>query len=409
MAPAFSPLTTSGSPGSSPPVPWPGEGWGLYVHFPWCVRKCPYCDFNSHARRGPLPEAVYLEALLSDLALAVGHHGRRPLATVFLGGGTPNLFSPETIADLLAGVRRLLPVAADVEVTLEANPGADDRARWRAYAEAGVTRLSLGVQSLDDRALGALGRIHDAAQARRAYTAARSAGFASVNLDLMTGLPGQSAEEAWADLEALLALAPDHVSWYELTYEAGTPFARRPPPRLGDDERARVLEGGRERLAHAGYVRYEVSAYARGGRWGRHNLGYWRFADYLGIGAGAHAKISAREDASPGALRVRREERVREPARYLAAAGEDRLATVSEVTGDALASEFFLNAWRLVNGFDEADLRRSTGEDPARWRGSWARAEELGLARSEGARWRPTPRGLDMLLDLQGLFLEPLG
>jgi putative oxygen-independent coproporphyrinogen III oxidase len=392
-----------------PPSPWPGEGWGLYVHFPWCVRKCPYCDFNSHLRRGPLPEAAYIAALLRDLVEAVERHGRRPLATVFFGGGTPNLFSPEALADLLTGVRRLLPVADDAEVTMEANPGADDRGRWRAYAQAGVTRLSLGVQSLDDRALRALGRVHDAETARRAYAAARTAGFAGINLDLMTGLPGQSVEDAWLDLEALLELEPDHVSWYELTYEGETPFARRPPPRLGEDERARVLEGGRERLARAGYARYEVSAYARRGAWGRHNLGYWRFADYLGVGAGAHAKVSVRTGASPGRLTVRREERVRQPARYLAAAGDDRLLAVSTVEGDALATEFFLNAWRLVDGFDEADFRRATGEDPARWHGSCARAEALGLARSAGTRWRPTARGLDMLLDLQELFLEPLG
>jgi putative oxygen-independent coproporphyrinogen III oxidase len=391
-----------------PSVPRPGEGWGLYVHFPWCVRKCPYCDFNSHVRHGPLPEADYIAALLSDLDFAVACHGRRPLATVFLGGGTPNLFSPETIAELLNAVRRRLPVATDVEITMEANPGADDRARWRAYAEAGVNRLSLGVQSLDDRALRALGRIHDAAQARRAYDAARAAGFTNINLDLMTGLPGQSTRDAWADLDALLDLAPEHVSWYELTYESGTPFARRPPPRLDEDARARLLEEGRERLARAGYVRYEISAYARQGRRSRHNLGYWLFSDYLGIGAGAHAKISARRADAPGRIGVRREERIREPRRYLAAADAGRLAAVTDVEGDALAAEFFLNAWRLVDGFEEEDLRRTTRQDPGRWRGSWARAEAWGLARHEGQRWRPTSRGLDMLLDLQELFLEPL-
>ena len=391
-------------------VPDPGLGWGLYVHFPWCLRKCPYCDFNSHVRRGPLPEAAYLEALMRDLAFTVARHGRRPVATIFFGGGTPNLFSPESIADLLAGVRRLLPLADDAEITLEANPGADDRGRWRAYVEAGVTRLSLGVQSLDDCALRALGRIHDAAQARFAYAAAREAGFASINLDLMTGLPGQTAEKAVEDLDRLLCLEPDHISWYELTYEPGTPFARRPPARLGEDMRARLLEMGRERLARAGYARYEISAYAREGHRSRHNLGYWRFADYLGIGAGAHAKISSLEGRSGASRRlsVLREERPRAPDRYLGAAAHAGGAKQTAVEGALLASEFFLNAWRLVDGFDEGDLRRMTGEDPAEWRGSWRRAEELGLARSEGSRWRPTTRGLDMLLDLQELFLGPL-
>lgn len=391
-------------------MPDPGLGWGLYVHFPWCLRKCPYCDFNSHVRRGPLPEAAYLEALMRDLAFTVARHGRRPVATIFFGGGTPNLFSPESIADLLVGVRRLLPLADDAEITLEANPGADDRGRWRAYVEAGVTRLSLGVQSLDDRALRALGRIHDAAQARSAYAAAREAGFVSINLDLMTGLPGQTAENAVEDLDRLLRLEPDHISWYELTYEAGTPFARSPPARLGEDMRARLLERGRERLARAGYARYEISAYAREGHRSRHNLGYWRFADYLGIGAGAHAKISSLVDSSGVSRRlaVLREERPRAPDRYLGAAAHDGGVKQTAVEGGLLASEFFLNAWRLVEGFDEDDLRRMTGEDPAEWRGSWRRAAELGLARSEGPRWCPTTRGLDMLLDLQELFLEPL-
>lgn len=387
-------------------TPRPGEGWGLYVHFPWCLRKCPYCDFNSHTRHESAPIREYLEALAKDLALNLETHGSRPLSTIFIGGGTPNLMSPEQVATLLETIRGMLPCAENLEITLEANPGADDRSRWRAYREAGINRLSLGVQSLDDRMLRVLGRIHDAATARRAYSAAREAGFENINLDLMTGLPGQTIGEALCDLGNLLDLRPDHLSWYELTYEPATPFGRRPPPRLGDDERAEILARGRDLIAERGYVRYEVSAYARPGYWARHNLGYWRFSDYLAIGAGAHAKISHPNDHGP--WRVIRESRPRRPRDYLHKVGTGSCVQGESVEGVRLASEFYLNVWRLVEGFHEGDLERVTGQSEQAWHASYARAVDLGLAHLEGRRWRPTSRGLDMLADLQELFLEPL-
>ncbi|RTZ79468.1 MAG: YggW family oxidoreductase, partial [Gammaproteobacteria bacterium] len=280
-------MTNRGAPeATSPPL-------GLYVHIPWCVRKCPYCDFNSHAAQGELEEQAYVDALLTDLAREEA--GGRVVETLFIGGGTPSLFSGEAITRLLQGIRDTLDLASDTEITLEANPGAVDAAHFEAYREAGVNRLSIGIQSFDGDALQRLGRIHDARQAVEAFETARAAGFENINLDLMFGLPQQKLEEALDDLRRAIALGPEHLSWYQLTLEPHTPFHRHPPPLPADDLVWEMQEQGLELLAKAGYGRYETSAHALVGWRCRHNLNYWRFGDYLGIGAGAHGKITAGE------------------------------------------------------------------------------------------------------------------
>ncbi|MDP3715836.1 MAG: radical SAM family heme chaperone HemW, partial [Burkholderiales bacterium] len=263
----------------------------LYIHVPWCVRKCPYCDFNSHEARGTLPEDEYVAALLSDLEFTLPQVWGRPVLTVFIGGGTPSLLSVSALDALLSGVRARLPLAADAEITLEANPGTVEAEKFRGFRAAGVNRLSLGIQSLNDRHLHALGRIHDAGEARRAAELALAT-FDNVNLDLMYGLPGQTQEEAEADIAAVIALAPQHVSAYHLTIEPNTYFHRYPPAVPDDDAAAAMQAAVETRLADAGYGHYEISAFARPGLPARHNLNYWTFGDYLGIGAGAHGKIS---------------------------------------------------------------------------------------------------------------------
>ncbi|HHI76505.1 MAG TPA: radical SAM family heme chaperone HemW, partial [Gammaproteobacteria bacterium] len=285
---------------------------GLYIHIPWCVRKCPYCDFNSHRAPQALPEADYVDALLRDLAVQAERVAGRTLETVFIGGGTPSLFSGRAIGELLAGAARLLPLAPDAEITLEANPGTAEAGRFADYRAAGVNRLSIGVQSLDDASLRALGRIHDQTQALAAVDMARRAGFDNLNLDLMYGLPRQTPEAALADLEALIGLGPEHLSWYQLTLEPNTLFHHDPPPLPDDDALGEMMDAGLARLSAAGFVQYEISAHARPGRQARHNLNYWRFGDYLGIGAGAHAKLTGADGT------VRRYARPRHPRDYLA-------------------------------------------------------------------------------------------
>ncbi len=328
----------------------------LYVHLPWCVRKCPYCDFNSHAAE-VVPERAYVAALLADLEQELPSVWGRPVVSVFLGGGTPSLFSPEAIDALLSGIRARLPLVAEVEITLEANPGTVEAARFQGYRQAGVNRLSLGIQSLDDGALRALGRIHDAAQARAAVEAARAAGFDNVNLDLMFGLPGQDRSAGLRDLAEAIALAPEHLSWYQLTLEPHTPFAAEPPSLPEDDEVVALWEDGLERLAAAGYRQYEVSAHAQGGRRCRHNLNYWTFGDYLGIGAGAHGKLT---DAPSGV--IRRYHKQRRPERYLrGAGGAGRIRGERVLTAEEVAFEYLMNALRLDEGFTVAHFEARTG------------------------------------------------
>ena len=376
----------------------------LYVHLPWCLRKCPYCDFNSHALRGELPEAAYLAALVADLEAALPQVWGRRVGSVFFGGGTPSLFSPTGIERLLADIRARLPLLPEAEVTLEANPGTFERERFRAYRGAGVTRLSIGVQSFDDRALRAIGRVHDAAQARAAVEEAALA-FETFNLDLMYALPGQDLAALEAELEAALAFAPPHLSIYHLSLEPNTLFATRPPPDLpGDDLSSEMLDLIVERAAAAGLVRYEVSAFARAGHRCAHNLNYWRFGDYLGLGAGAHSKLSFPD-------RILRQVRWREPAAYMRQALQgSAVSSAHEVSAAELPFEFMLNALRLAEGFELPLLAERTGLPVSALQAAQAQLEQAiarGWLLRQGARIVPSARGFDFLSEVQQLFLPP--
>jgi len=372
----------------------------LYVHLPWCVRRCPYCDFNSHQRPAQLPHAAYVDALRADLDLEAPHALGRPLRSIFFGGGTPSLFPGAAINAILDAVRARLVLAPDCEITLECNPGAAEHDRFEAYLAAGVNRLSIGVQSFDDATLARLGRVHGSAEARRAVALARAAGFENFNLDLMYALPAQTVQAALDDLRAALDLAPTHLSHYQLTLEPQTVFARNPPADLPDEECvADMLEACQAELAGAGFAHYEVSAYARAGWQSRHNRNYWLYGDYLAIGAGAHAKTTAADGC------IRRRVRQRTPSQYQALAGspaalsEDRVVPESEI-----AFEFMLNALRLREGFDRELFAARTGmrlEDLPGYRAALAR----GLLEGEGERVRSTETGWRFLNDAVECFL----
>lgn len=374
----------------------------LYVHTPWCLRKCPYCDFNSHAAAAEPPFARYVEGLLSDLDEELAAPAaRRPLASIFIGGGTPSLFPGASIAALLEGVRARTPLALDCEITLEANPGAADSARLADYYRCGVNRLSIGIQSLSARQLERLGRIHDPAAARAAVAAARGAGFDNLNLDLMFALPGQTLEQARCDLEAVIALAPEHISYYQLTLEPNTAFHGDPPPDLPDPDLAADLAAqGREVLAAAGYIQYEVSAYARPGLRCRHNLNYWRFGDYLGIGAGAHGKVT-----DPATGQVRRRAKLRHPTAYLEAPPGGRVSSERILDDGDLIFEFALNAFRLTGGFEIRLFTQMTGLPWPRIAAAVQMAQEDGLLEAREGRVEPTPLGRDFLDSLVARFL----
>lgn len=373
----------------------------LYIHVPWCTRKCPYCDFNSHEAQGPLPERDYLSALIADLEQDLPLVWGRPVESVFIGGGTPSLMSPAGIDRLLSDVRARLPLVPGAEITMEANPGTVERGQLREFRAAGVNRLSLGVQSLDDALLERIGRIHCAAEARAAAEDAAAAGFESWNLDLMYGLPGQSLEQALADLRAAIDLSPPHLSQYQLTIEPNTAFYQRPPERADDDALWEMQSHSQEWLAAAGYVQYEVSAYARSGAQCRHNLNYWRFGDYLGIGAGAHAKLTVAAEQ-----RVHRLSKARHPRDYLArAAGEARIAERRTLGAAELGLEFMMNALRLNAGFDRRLFQEHTGLPLALLERPLARAEELGLIGRDHLRVWPTERGVRYLNELLMLFM----
>jgi oxygen-independent coproporphyrinogen-3 oxidase len=369
----------------------------LYVHLPWCQRKCPYCDFNSHASPGGPPETEYVDALLLDLAQDLaGPATGRPLVSIFVGGGTPSLFSGEGIARLLDGVRALAEVTADAEVTLEANPGTADAANFSAYRAAGVNRLSVGVQSLNAGLLRNLGRVHDPDQARAALALGRAAGFDNLNVDLMYALPGQILTEAASDLEEVIALRPEHISYYQLTLEPNTPFYRTPPPLPDDDLAADMQDQGGDLLSSAGYAQYEVSAHARPGRRCRHNLVYWTFGDYLGIGAGAHAKLT-----DPATGRVERTAKRRHPDAYLEAVRDGRfVGSRRTLDADDQVLEFALFALRLHAGFDRIQFERRTGLPFARLSGPIEAARRRGLLTIAGERVRPTDLGRRFLNDL---------
>jgi oxygen-independent coproporphyrinogen-3 oxidase len=372
----------------------------LYVHLPWCLRKCPYCDFNSHEKSAVFDESRYLQALFADLESALPQVWGRRVISLFIGGGTPSLFSPEAIDRLIAGARARLPFEPGAEITLEANPGTFERERFRAYRAAGVTRLSIGVQSFDDAMLAALGRVHDGAQARAAVAEAREA-FETFNLDLMYALPGQSLAQLQHDLDTALAFAPPHLSIYHLTIEPNTAFAVAPSPALPDaDLASEMLDAIVLRTAQAGLARYEVSAFARAGHRCVHNLNYWQFGDYLGIGAGAHGKLSFPD-------RIVRQVRWREPAMYMdkALAGQ-AVSNEQAVAASALPFEFMLNALRLADGIELQHFVERTGQSVAAIDATLERARERGLIERPDARVvKPTPRGFDFLSDLQSMFL----
>jgi oxygen-independent coproporphyrinogen-3 oxidase len=366
----------------------------LYVHIPWCVRKCPYCDFNSHERTGELPEREYVNRLISDMEELLPSVWGRALTSVFIGGGTPSLFSPESIDALLSGVRARLRLEPDAEITLEANPGAVEAARFRGFRAAGVNRISIGVQSFEPRMLAALGRIHGPDEARRAIEAALLS-FDNVNVDIMYGLPSQTAEMARADIEEAAACGVAHVSAYQLTIEPNTVFFSRPPALPPHDSCADMQVAAEEVLAAAGYEHYETSAFARPGRRSRHNLNYWQFGDYLGIGAGAHGKISFPE-------RITRHERAKQPAVYLQ---EKSLVENREIPAAELPFEFMLNALRLVEGFSPRLFTERTGLPLSRIEAALQAAEKKGLLERDWQRIRPSERGQRFLNELLETFL----
>jgi putative oxygen-independent coproporphyrinogen III oxidase len=365
----------------------------LYVHIPWCVRKCPYCDFNSHERTGALPEQEYLASLFRDIETHLAAVWGRRIVSIFIGGGTPSLFSPEAIDVLLSGVRARLQVDPQAEVTLEANPGTVEAARFRGFRDAGVNRISIGVQSFDDRMLAALGRIHSGREARSALDAAL-ASFDNVNLDLMYGLPAQTPAMAGADLAQALACGAPHVSAYQLTIEPNTVFYRRPPQLPEHDAAADMQLAAEQALRAAGYEHYETSAFARPGHRCRHNLNYWLFGDYLGIGAGAHGKISFAD-------RITRHERAKQPREYM-----DKAGSLEKTVAPAeLPFEFMLNALRLVHGFEPRLFSERTGLPLILIEDRLGEAETRGLLARDWKRIAPTERGQRFLNELLELFL----
>jgi oxygen-independent coproporphyrinogen-3 oxidase len=399
LTPAAAPRRPPGLPerlqlASPPPL-------ALYVHFPWCVRKCPYCDFNSHAPRGEaaIPEAAWLDAVTADLQAALPQVWGRRVSGVFIGGGTPSLMSATTLDALLAAIRMLLPLDPLAEITLEANPGTVEAGRFRDYRAAGVNRLSLGIQSFDDAMLARIGRIHGGDDARRAIELAQ-AHFERVNLDLMYALPGQTLAMALADLETAIGFGVQHLSCYHLTLEPNTPFAHSPPPLPDEDLAADMQEAIEARLAEAGFEHYETSAFARPHQQSRHNLNYWTFGDYLGIGPGAHGKLSSHEG-------IVREMRHKHPARYLeAAARSDFVQERREVGIAELPFEFMMNALRLTAGFQPALFAARTGLPVEAIAAELRQARERGLLEVTADRIRPTAQGRRFLNDLLQLFLR---
>ncbi|HJV24123.1 MAG TPA: radical SAM family heme chaperone HemW [Aromatoleum sp.] len=378
---------------ASPPL-------ALYVHYPWCVKKCPYCDFNSHAQRGgEIPEAAYIDALLADLESALPQVWGRRVHSIFIGGGTPSLISSAGLDRLLTGIRMLVMLDPLAEITLEANPGTVEAQRFRDYRAAGVNRLSLGIQSFDDRQLARLGRIHGGDEARRAIDMAL-AHFERVNLDLMYALPEQTLAEALADLETGLGFGVTHLSCYHLTLEPNTPFAHSPPPLPDDDLSADMQDAIEERLRDAGFIHYETSAFAKPGQQCRHNLNYWTFGDYLGIGAGAHGKLSSHEG-------IVREMRHKHPTRYLeGAARRDFVQERREVGVAELPFEFMMNALRLTEGFPRRLFAERTGLPLAAIEAELMEARQRGLVEINAEEIRPTEQGRRFLNDLLTMFLR---
>jgi oxygen-independent coproporphyrinogen-3 oxidase len=371
----------------------------LYIHWPWCVRKCPYCDFNSHESNGPVPEQAYLDALRADLEQSLPLIWGRKIHTMFIGGGTPSLMSAAALDRLLSDVRTLLPLEINAEITMEANPGTFEAEKFKAYRASGVNRLSIGIQSFNGRHLQALGRIHDENEARKAVEIAH-ANFDNFNLDLMFALPGQTLDEARADIDTALAFAPPHLSLYHLTMEPNTVFAKYPPQLPSDDESADIQDMIHERMAGAGYEHYEVSAYAKPGHRARHNLNYWNFGDYLGIGAGAHSKLSFPH-------RVLRQARYKQPASFIEAAMKGNpVSEEHEIGRGEMGFEFMLNALRLVDGFDPNLFGERTGMPITAIEQALNAAEGKGLIYRDFKLIKPTELGQRFLNDLHEMFLQ---
>jgi len=370
---------------------------------PWCERKCPYCDFNSFEARGDLREREYVDALLRDLTFELENRAslrNRQIDSIYIGGGTPSLFSGAAIDRLLRGIHERVTVAGQCEITLEANPGSAESGRFDGYRSAGVNRLSIGVQSFRDELLARLGRVHDGSDARAAVGKALAAGFDSVNIDLMYGLPGDSAHGALEDLDCALSLQPTHISWYQLALEPGTAFFRKPPALPAEDDIAAVEESGRDRLQGAGYERYEISGYAREGFRCRHNLNYWRFGDYIGVGAGAHGKLSM---AATGA--IERTSRLRNPGGWMAAAGTAAAVTTASLDDpEDLILEFMMNALRLVDGVPAGLFSARTGLPPEAIAAARAQATDKGWFTHDARLIGATPPGLELLNRVLALF-----
>jgi len=372
----------------------------LYVHVPWCLKKCPYCDFNSHAVSGELPESEYINNLLADLSHDLGYVQGRSLESIFIGGGTPSLFSPDAFTALIEGIQSRIPFEDDIEITLEANPGTFEIEKFRGFRLAGINRLSIGIQSFDGGYLQMLGRVHDADEARQAAGQAMNAGFDNFNFDLMFGLPGQSASEAMSDLDIALSCSPTHLSWYRLTIEPNTVFYSKPPVLPEDDTLADIQAEGIALLAENGIERYEISAFSLAGQASKHNLNYWQFGDYLGIGAGAHGKITL-----PAENQIIRTRKRRQPTHYLDACGADFSADISRVSSEDLPLEFMMNALRLKAGSDEALFAQRTGIPLNNLAEPLARLRRKGLLQQD--RLAATELGYRHLNSLLDEFLSP--
>ena len=371
----------------------------LYVHIPWCIRKCPYCDFNSHAATPELPEQAYGAALLADLDLDLTHVHNRPLTSIFFGGGTPSLFSAAALQALLKGIEQRIPFSAHIEITLEANPGTFEQEKFAAYRALGINRLSIGIQSFQDSKLQALGRVHSGAEAIAAIEMARQAGFTDFNLDLMHGLPDQSPQEALTDLQTAIDLAPSHLSWYQLTMEPNTVFWSKPPVLPEDDVLWDIQEAGQALLAQQGYRQYEVSAYARDDQVAVHNVNYWSFGDFIGIGAGAHGKLSDPQG------RIQRTWKTKQPTDYL---NPDKafLAGSNTLAAEDLPFEFLMNALRLTDGVALELFSQRTGVPVSALDKGLRQAQQRGLLCADPQRLAASAQGQLFLNDLLHIFLD---
>ena len=371
--------------------------FALYIHIPWCVKKCPYCDFNSHESHKEIPETDYLEALIQDLDSELQYVSERKISSIFFGGGTPSLISPDFYLELLEQIKKRAEFTDSIEITLEANPGTADAANFCGYKNAGINRLSMGFQSLNDANLKALGRIHDASQAKKAFQIARDAGFDNINIDLMFGLPGQSTKASLADLSEVVRLNPEHISWYQLTLEPNTLFYAQPPANLPDNDLAWQMQNeGIELLNANGFQRYEISAFSKPGLECHHNLNYWLYGDYLGIGAGAHGKYYVLEN---GFIRTSKQ---RHPTRYLAG---NYQSSKTELNKEDIVAEFFLNRLRLFTGFSAIEFQEVTGCSLDLVESPLNQAIQKKLLYKQGDKFRPTALGYQFLNDLISLFL----